>query len=125
MELNREPGAGDAVAKLMGKAAAHLAQEAETFGGADGFLEARELLGHVVHGVCKIAQLVVAAGQGHGAEVARGDEAGAAFEFLDAVRSSVRLISTARRIEPAPPTTPSTRPGRIASQMASRYCSSG
>ena len=84
VDLQRQPGAGDVVAQLVGQAGADLSEQAQALGLPHGFLKLGKLMGHVVDGTAEVAQLVVAARQRHRAEVAGRDLSGTSLQLLDA-----------------------------------------
>jgi hypothetical protein len=83
LKLHGEAGTSDAVAQLMRQAATYLAKEPNLLGFAHGLLKLSQALGHVVDGLAQVAKLVIAVGQGHGAEVAAGYEARASLKLQD------------------------------------------
>ena len=83
MELNREPGAGDGVAKLVRHAARDLCKEAMPFAELYCFLQSGQTLGHLVDGDGKIAKFIIKARERHRAEIAPRDETSPALQGLN------------------------------------------
>ena len=81
MELDGELGARHAVAKLVRQATGHLTQKTQALRAFDGFLILGKLLGHLIDRAGQVAELVVAARQRQGTEVAGGDDTRAPLQL--------------------------------------------
>ena len=112
-QLHGQAGAGDAVAELMRQAAADLAEQTQPFGLArecPGYWASRSAMSLTDR--AQVAQLVVAARQRHGTEIAGRDQPGAPLQFLDAPAQPLRHPVAARATEASPPNAPRISDGR-------------